>query len=93
MEKFSLFSEGHLKEWLAALEDCHDHLLHADIQLDRKHLIPESEICTILGVTERTMRRYRKKKYFRYIKLDGRIYYLRLMLYIDLVQRAQGADL
>lgn len=88
MGKLSFFTEVQLQDWLAELEECQHQLLHAEIQLDRTHLLPETEVCKLLGVTERTMRRYRKKKYLRYIKLDGRIFYLKVLLYIDLVLRS-----
>ncbi|WP_394332795.1 helix-turn-helix domain-containing protein [Epilithonimonas bovis] len=48
-------------------------------------MLTEEDVAAILGVSMRTMRTYRQKKHLHYLKLEGRIYYLKLILYIDLI--------
>jgi len=48
-------------------------------------MVTEAQVAEILGVSERTMRTYRSKNKFHHIKLEGSIYYLRLILFYDLI--------
>ncbi|WP_028123775.1 helix-turn-helix domain-containing protein [Epilithonimonas tenax] len=84
MKPFSLFSESQINEWILDLKQLIDHLLTQRI-FDQKLLLTEDEVSSLLGVSERTMRTYRTKKYFHHIKLEGRILYLELILFIDLI--------
>lgn len=38
-------------------------------------LIDNQDLCQLLGVTKRTLARYRQKKLIRYYMIDGRTYY------------------
>ena len=68
MKPFSLFSESQINEWILDLKQLIDHLLTQRI-FDQKLLLTEDEVSSLLGVSERTMRTYRTKKYFHHIKL------------------------
>jgi Helix-turn-helix domain len=43
--------------------------------LDGDSLLENSDLCKLLGVTKRTLARYRQKKLIRYYMVDGRTYY------------------
>lgn len=43
--------------------------------LDGDKLLDNHDLCVVLGVTKRTLARYRQKKLVAYYKIDGRTYY------------------
>lgn len=43
--------------------------------LDGDKLLDNQDMCLLLGVTKRTLTRYRQKKLVRYYMLDGKAYY------------------
>lgn len=43
--------------------------------LDGDTLLENYDLCQLLGVTKRTLARYRQKKLIRYYMIDGRTYY------------------
>lgn len=43
--------------------------------LDGDRLLDNQDMCQLLGVTKRTLTRYRQKKLVRYYKVDGKAYY------------------
>ena len=43
--------------------------------LDGDKLLDNQDMCLLLGVTKRTLTRYRQKKLVSYYKLDGKAYY------------------
>lgn len=43
--------------------------------LDGDTLLENHDLCQLLGVTKRTLARYRQKKLIRYYMIDGRTYY------------------
>lgn len=58
---------------------------HIDATLDKMQkqkdclegdtLLENHDLCQLLGVTKRTLARYRQKKLIRYYMIDGRTYY------------------
>jgi hypothetical protein len=61
-------------------------LLSKNFPLDSSTLIEEYQLSELLRVTLRTMRTYRKLNYFHFIRLQGRIFYLKPLLYMDLLE-------
>lgn len=43
--------------------------------LDGDKLLDNQDMCTLLGITKRTLARYRQKKLVSYYMIDGRTYY------------------
>lgn len=43
--------------------------------LDGDTLLDNYDMCTLLGITKRTLARYRQKKLVTYYMIDGRTYY------------------
>lgn len=84
MKIFYHMSEAEFLHWQEELVQVYDDLRHALIPLNRENILTEQEACEVLGVTSRTLRSYRQKKFIGYIKLDGRIIYLKHWLYLDL---------
>ena len=85
MKQFSHFSESQINEWMMALKQIIENILTEGIQLDRKMLMTEKEVAHLLRVSERTMRTYRNQKYLHHIKIEGNVYYLSTILYLDLI--------
>lgn len=83
--KLHLFNEVQIKSWIQEISEYHHDLLTLHIPFDKEHLLTEVEVSEILGVTIRTLRTYRNKNYLRYLKLNGRIYFVKILLYVDLV--------
>lgn len=85
MKQFSLFSESQINEWIMALKQIIENILSQGIQLDRKMLMTEKEVAQLLRVSERTMRTYRNQKYLHHIKIEGTVFYLQFILFLDLI--------
>ena len=85
MKTSFLFSESQIEAWLNELHVSNGQLLRLEAPFHKDHLLTEEDVAAILGVSMRTMRTYRQKKHLHYLKLEGRIYYLKLILYIDLI--------
>ena len=85
MRTYHLFSETQIKIWMDEIAAFHEELISLKIPFSKEHLYTEEEVSEILGVTVRTVRTYRKKHYLRYIKFKGRIYFLKVLLYVDLI--------
>jgi len=80
-----LFSVQQTEKWIREIEaDLRDIQYH--IPLDKEHLLEEAEVCKLLNVTPRTILTYRKQRYFRYIKIGGRVYYIKFLLFLDLLK-------
>ena len=79
------FSELKLQEWIEEIKLHYQQMLQVDLPLMKNQILTEPEVCSILGVSDRTMRTYRQRKYFHYIKLDGRILYIRWIFLLDLL--------
>lgn len=45
------------------------------VALDGDTLLDNYDMCTLLGITKRTLARYRQKKLVTYYMIDGRTYY------------------
>ena len=54
------------------------------IPLTKEYILTEQETCDLLGVTPRTLRTYRRKGYLGFIKIEGRILFLKHQLFRDL---------
>lgn len=63
MERFDKMERAF--ERMNKLKDC----------LDGDTLLDNYDLCRLLGVTKRTLARYRQKKLIRYYMIDGRTYY------------------
>lgn len=85
MKKINLITETQIQEWIQELQTVHEQLLNGTFIFSHNDLIPEHQVAKILKVSDRTMRTYRNKNYFHFIKLEGSIFYLRYVFYIDLV--------
>ena len=59
-------------------------LKRAIVPLTKENILTERQVCELLGVTDRTLRKYREKRFIGFIKLSGRILYLKHLLYLDL---------
>lgn len=59
-------------------------LRRAIVPLTKENILTERQVCELLGVTDRTLRKYREKRYIGCIKLSGRILFLKHLLYLDL---------
>ncbi|WDF46948.1 helix-turn-helix domain-containing protein [Chryseobacterium sp. KACC 21268] len=68
-----------------ALKQIIENILSQGIQLDRKMLMTEKEVAQLLRVSERTMRTYRHQNYFHHIKIEGNVFYLQFILFLDLI--------
>ena len=85
MRTYHLFSEMQIKTWMDEIAAFHEELISLKIPFSKEHLYTEEEVSEILGVTVRTVLTYRKKHYLRYIKFKGHIYFLKVLLYVDLI--------
>lgn len=89
MKSLDLITEAQVQEWIRDLQTLHEQLLIGTLSFSRQDLIPEQDVVELLQVSSRTMRTYRKKRYFHFIKLEGSIFYLRSIFYIDMILLSQ----
>lgn len=85
MKNYLNLSESFIKQLVLALKVMIEDLLNSEFTFSRKQIMTEAEVADLLHVSERTMRHYRAEKLFHYIKLEGRVYYLSIIFYFDLV--------
>lgn len=64
-----------LMERFDKVEDTLERMNRQKIALDGDTLLDNYDMCTLLGVTKRTLARYRQKKLVTYYMIDGRTYY------------------
>ena len=62
----------------------YDALDLALIPLTKEYILTEQEASELFGVTTRTLRTYRQKGYLGFIKIEGRILFLKHRLFRDL---------
>ena len=89
MKSLDLITEAQVQEWIRDLQTLHEQLLIGTLSFSRQDLIPEQDVVELLQVSSRTMRTYRKKRYFHFIKLEGSVFYLRSIFYIDMILLSQ----
>ena len=85
MEKFSLFSEGQIREWYLDLKKMYQQIHIVELPFDQDHILPEERVAAVLGVSKRTMRAYRARKRLSFLKLEGQVYYIKVLLYTELI--------
>lgn len=93
MKKFSCYSEGQIRKWYFELQKMIDLMTVLELPFDKEHILLEEYVADVLGVSIRTMRNYRNKKHVTYLKLDGRINYLKPILYAELILLSFGRRL
>lgn len=86
MNSILKFSEAKLREHDQEIKKLIEQLTHSEYPLNKMQLLTEVQVCALLGVSERTMRTYRQRNYFHFIKLEGRILYLKHILLQDLLR-------
>ncbi len=89
MKRPFLLSEAKIREFFEELRLLHENQICTAVPFSKEHIFTEEAVCEILGISSRTMRTYRNRRYFRYLKFEGRIYYLRVILYMDLLLMCQ----
>ena len=81
-----LLSEAQLLQWHEELEAMHKELRNGVVPLTAANVLTEQDVCALLKVTNRTVRKYRKQQFIGYTKMAGTIIYFRNLLYLDLVR-------
>lgn len=79
-------SEAQGRASLKYLEELEKRIESTLLNSDDFFLIREEEVCKKLMVSVRSMRRYRKQNYFRYIRIGGQIFYYKVSFLSDLLQ-------
>ncbi len=60
-----------------------------EFNLDNSEVMMNEDVMELLKISERTLRNYRKKNYLQFIKLEGRCYYLRPVLLMNLLSHCE----
>lgn len=68
-----MFSQ--LMERFDKVENTLERMNRQKVALDGDTLLDNYDMCTLLGITKRTLARYRQKKLVTYYMIDGRTYY------------------
>ncbi len=87
MKPYFQLTEAQISAWVCDFVKAVDQLVATPyLVIDRNTLIPEERVAQLLGVSERTMRNYRNKKKLHFVKLEGQIFYIQMILFFDLLQ-------
>ncbi len=78
-------NEGLFQQWIKELNNFQQEVLSVNIALNNEQLLSEEKVCKLLGVCDRTMRRYRQQHLIHYVKISKQIYYLKFVLINDLL--------
>ena len=85
MNNLLKFSEAEIRSWDEEITKLSEKMLQTEMLLTKDQFLTELEVCSFLGVSDRTMRTYRQQKYFHFIKLNGRILYMRTIFLKELL--------
>lgn len=85
MNKKVCVSMAALGQWRKEQQGLRQQLLKGNFVLDESIIVHESKLAKLLGVGEHTMRNYRAQHYFHYIKLRGQVFYLKPLVFLDLL--------
>lgn len=86
MNHYSLITEAQFKIWVEDLKVLHQNLLQQQLPLDKEHFLTEQQVCDMMGITTRTMRKHRQKKRFHFMKIGGLILYHKVLFYLDVIR-------
>lgn len=89
MKNLSTFSEAQLLQLQDEIEELREQLSTSDLILSKGQVMSEQQVCALLGVTCRTMQRYRNAHLLHYIKLHKQIYYIKILLILDLLKHCK----
>lgn len=78
-------NESLFQQWIKELNNFQEGVVSINIALNNEQLLSEDKVCKLLGVCNRTMRRYRQNHLLHYIKISKQIYYLKFVLINDLI--------
>ncbi|MDD3773039.1 MAG: hypothetical protein PHC38_10360 [Weeksellaceae bacterium] len=81
-----LLSEAQGRASLKYLEELENQFKSFPLNFDGNLLLREEDVCKKLMVSARSMRRYRKQNYFRYIRIGGQVFYYKMTFAIDLMR-------
>ena len=57
-----------------------------DFPFDRETLLMEDDVCKILRISPRTLRNYIRKGLLHPVKMQGRNYFLKVLLFMDFLE-------
>ena len=81
-----IFTEAAFLKWQDELAMMQEDLRNSIVPLTKENILTAREVCELLGVTDRTLRTYRKKGFINFVKFAGCIFYLKHLLYLDLLR-------
>lgn len=84
MNRFNFITEADFLKWYQEVSMVHKELAQGIVPLTKENILMEHEVCELLGVTSRTLRKYRQLKYLGFVKMEGLIFYFKPLLYLDL---------
>lgn len=84
MKNCNFITEAQFLEWYQEVARLHRELAQGIVPLTKENILMEREVCELLGVTTRTLRKYRQQQYIGSIKMEGLIFYIKPLLYMDL---------
>ncbi len=58
-----------------------------DFKLTKDELMTDRQVAELFGISEKTLDRYRKKGEIKFFRLGSKNYYLRSLLFLDILKR------
>lgn len=85
MNNLMKFSEAQLGAWNDEIIMLQNQLLQRDVPLTKEQFLTEQEVCQLLSISDRTMRRYRNESFLHCMKFKGRVLFLKIVFLQDLL--------
>ena len=86
MKNCNAITEAHLLEFYQELERVLKQIAQGIIPLTKENLLSDRDVYEMMGVTSRTLRKYRQLHYLGYVKMNGLIFYIKPLLFLDLMR-------
>ena len=84
-EKF-LFTHEQLRMFLDEILEDYRQCALMNLPFDQNSILLDEDVCKILRVSRRTLHSYREKEYIRPVTLSGRHFYIKCLLFMDLLE-------
>ena len=85
MKNDLFFSQDFLRDMIERLQNLLDNPQQFLLTMDKDEILHEGEVSKMFGLTIRILRNHRNEKNLRAVKLGGRVFYLRTVLFLDIL--------
>lgn len=86
MKTSFFFTLEQLESWLQQAAEDYKKASNLEFPFSRETVLTDQDVMKILGVCEKTIRKYRREHYIHSVELSKKHYYLRPLLFMDFLR-------